>query len=374
MVDRQSRLTRLTGSRGGSTRWVAIAVLASGLAVGAAVLAQQLLPLRSILGLADVVECTPSYVYTRLPGRAASEDGHWRSAQSYPMRRDEVKATSLGGRIYVGTGLTVRDGAFSSLGEFFRFDPAKGTYESLPDVPERVDHAALVAHRNAVYVIGGYVDRDPTAAAWRYSVDTGRWEALAPMGAERGSPAAAVIGEKIYVVGGSRDDQGVTTGALSSMEIYDIDSGKWTAGPDMPTARHHHGAAAIRGRLIVVGGRNDDDLSADAVEQFDPVARRWTRLAPLPLGVGGVAVVAAGESLIAIGGGDDREHWITPASWALDPAENKWRRLADLNVARHGLAVAAVGPDVYVFAGSPCPGYGRSDAVELLTAAGRSTR
>ena len=90
------------------------------------------------------------------------------------------------------------------------------------------------------------------------------------------------------------------------------------------------------------------------------------RLAPLPLGAGGLAVVSAAGMVVAIGGGDDGENWVTPATWALDPDEGHWRRLADLNVARHGHGAAAVGSDVYVFGGAPCPGYGRTDAVESL--------
>jgi non-specific serine/threonine protein kinase len=272
----------------------------------------------------------------------------------------------LGEHIYAGTGLTIRAGAFSSISEFFRFDPAAGTYESLPDVPQRLDHAAFVAYKDAIYVIGGYADTRPLADVWRYSVGTGEWNALAPMRIARGSPAAAMVGDKIYVAGGSRDEQGARTGALSSVEVYDISTGNWSAAPEMPTPRHHHGAAVLDGRLVVVGGRNDDDLSLDVVEQFDPASGRWTRLPSLPAGAGGVSVVTTGGRIVAIGGGDDEEAWVTPATWALDPAGDEWRRLADLNVARHGHGAAVVGQDVYVFAGAPCPGYGRTDAVELL--------
>ena len=79
--------------------------------------------------------------------------------------------------------------------------------------------------------------------------------------------------------------------------------------------------------------------------------------------------------LVAIGGGDDAEAWVTPATWALDADEGGWHRLADLNVARHGHGAAAVGSEVFVFGGAPCPGYGVTDAVESLKpTAGRRSR
>lgn len=345
-------------------RWLIIAACSFTAVLAAGVLARELLPVRSILGLMDDPACTPDTIHVRLPDNAASPAGTWSGAAPYPHARDEVRAVGLEGQIYVGTGLTVREGNFSSLSEFFRFDPSLGTYESLAETPQRLDHTALVTHDDALYIIGGYNDTRPLADVWRYSVGTGEWSALAPMRIARGSPAAAVIGDKIYVAGGSQDEQGAWTGAMSSVEVYDIASGTWSAAPDMPTPRHHHGAAALDERFVVVGGRNDDDLSLDVVEQFDPASGRWTRLPSLPAGAGGVAVVAAGDRIVAVGGGDDEERWLTAAAWAYDPTSESWTRIADLDVARHGHGAAAVGPDVYVFAGSPCPGYGHTDVVE----------
>lgn len=352
-------------ARGGSRRWLVRAGLASVFLVGAAVLAQQLLPLRTIFHLVDDSGCTPSLASVRLPDRTASQDGRWKLKWSYPTARDEVRAAEVGGRVYVGTGLVLRNGSLRSLDEMYRFDPARGVFQTLPDVPERVDHAAFVGNRGDLYVIGGYVDGEPTAAVWRFSTRTRRWSALPPMRISRGAPAAAVIKGKIYVVGGSSQALGKPV-AVSDLEIYDIAARKWSRGPSMRTPRHHHGAAALGGRLIVAGGRGNDDLSLNTVEQFDPSTNRWTRLAPLPVGVGGLAVVAAAGQIIAIGGGDDEEQWVSPATWALGPNDTTWRRLADLNLARHGHGAAAVGPDVYVFGGAPCPGYGRTNAVESL--------
>ena len=111
----------------------------------------------------------------------------------------------------------------------------------------------------------------------------------------------------------------------------------------------------------------DRELCRSTVaERFDPRTNRWEKLPSLPLGAGGLAVVAAGNRVVALGGGDDGEDWVTPATWSFDPDSNRWQRLADLRLSRHGHAAAALGADAYAFGGSPCPGYAVTDTAEGL--------
>ena len=131
------------------------------------------------------------------------------------------------------------------------------------------------------------------------------------MNVARGSPATAVIGDRIYVAGGAmgveaRDPTG-------RLEVFDLSTGRWSSGPDMPTPRHHAGAVAVDGKLYVLGGRSERDYSLDVVERFDPRANRWEPAPSLPLGVGALARCATGDRLLAISGGDDSEAWVTPA-------------------------------------------------------------
>lgn len=103
-----------------------------------------------------------------------------------------------------------------------------------------------------------------------------------------------------------------------------------------------------------------------AAERFDPRTGRWETIAPLPQGSGGLELAAAGGKIVATGGGDDLEKWVTPASWAYDPRTNRWERLPDLRLARHGHAMLPVGSRLYVFGGAPCTGFGRTDKAESL--------
>ncbi len=243
----------------------------------------------------------------------------------------------------------------------------RDTYRKLPPLPRRVDHPGFVAAGGDLYLIGGYHDWVPTAEVFRYSTRTGEWAKLPSLEIPRGSPSVATIGRRIYVAGGAVGNEEETREPTGAVEIYDLDTRRWSRGPDMPTASHHAGAAAIGDDVYVLGGRADVDFSLDVVERFDTRTSRWEEAPHLPQGVGALAVVVASGRMVAISGGDDIEGWVTPGTWSFNPETGRWQRLADLREARHGHAAAAVGDEIYVFGGAPCPDYGLTDSVEQLT-------
>lgn len=184
----------------------------------------------------------------------------------------------------------------------------------------------------------------------------------------RGGLDAAVIGDKIYAAGGKgRGFPDFDEEPYATLEVFDIPTGRWTKGSDMPTARHHLGVDAVDGKLYAVGGRVVGDLSIGAVERFDPATGVWEVLAPLPQGVGSLAVAAGEREIFATGGGDDSEGWVTGATWVYSLERRTWRRMPDLLQPRHGHTASVVGRRLYVFGGAPCDGYGGTASAESLT-------
>lgn len=59
----------------------------------------------------------------------------------------------------------------------------------------------------------------------------------------------AVFNGKLYVVGGSDG-----THSLSSTEIFDSETQTWMVGPSMTTPRANVGVAVVGDRLYAVGG------------------------------------------------------------------------------------------------------------------------
>eukprot|EP00540_Astrosyne_radiata_P000122 CAMPEP_0116851288 /NCGR_PEP_ID=MMETSP0418-20121206/16630_1 /TAXON_ID=1158023 /ORGANISM="Astrosyne radiata, Strain 13vi08-1A" /LENGTH=121 /DNA_ID=CAMNT_0004483275 /DNA_START=225 /DNA_END=590 /DNA_ORIENTATION=+ len=64
------------------------------------------------------------------------------------------------------------------------------------------------------------------------------------------------------------------------MEIFDIETGKWTRGPNMLTGRSGCASVLFRGLVLVVGGYNRkcEPRLLDVVEAFDPIKQEWMSL------------------------------------------------------------------------------------------------
>jgi N-acetylneuraminic acid mutarotase len=313
--------------------------------------------------------CKPSPLTVRRPAGSVPA-GRWRTEPALPRARAEIDAATLGRRAYVFGGQT---GDGSSVRTMASISPGGDGYSAEPGMPRRLDHTASAVHDGHLYVAGGYTDGNPTAGLFRYSPRSRRWTQLPSMRTPRGGHAGAIIGERLYVAsGGPRTFPDESAAPHETLEIYDLARRRWSAGPDIPTGRHHVAATAHRGKLYVIGGRTPRDFSMGTVERYDPARGRWETLPPIPFAVGSAKAVSDGEGIILTGGDEERnwaegEGWVTPAAWRSDPRVRGWRRLPDLSTARHGHAAAMLDGRLHVLGGSPCAGFARLKSAESLS-------
>jgi len=75
------------------------------------------------------------------------------------------------------------------------------------------------------------------------------WERLADIPEVRSEMESAVLGEKIYVVGGLNN----MGHATNSVFVFDTKGEFWSIGTSMPLALHHAAAASYDGKLYAVG-------------------------------------------------------------------------------------------------------------------------
>jgi len=110
---------------------------------------------------------------------------------------------------------------------------------------------------------------------------------------------AAVVDDKLYVIGGA----GIDRTPLTSVEVYDGASDSWTLVPDMSYPRQDATCAVIDGLIYVVGGF-DGKESLDSVEVLDPACGEWSRLGDMCDRRQGCAAAAVNGVLYVAGGAD----------------------------------------------------------------------
>ena len=93
---------------------------------------------------------------------------------------------------------------------------------------------------------------------------------------------------------------GVTTESRAPLDV--ATPGTWTTLAPMPTARQEVAAAALDGRVFVIGGFGENADPVAVVEAYDPATDRWETRAPLPAPTHHAAAAVVGGRLFVVGG------------------------------------------------------------------------
>ena len=156
---------------------------------------------------------------------------------------------------------------------------------------------------------------------------------------------SAALDGVIYVIGGFR----ATGGNTDLVEAYDIAGDSWSVKTPLPQSLDHAGAAAVGGKVYVVGGYISffQGTISSATYEYDPGANTWTTRAPMPLARAAAATVAVDGIIYVLGGVGSQ----VTIPLAYDPGSNSWTQLAPMSAAREHLTASVVGGKIYVIGG-----------------------
>jgi len=177
------------------------------------------------------------------------------------------------------------------------------------------------------------------------------WTSRAQIPRPRYGLAAAAVNGKIYVVGGMADIVGsIGTQEVSDNDEYDPATDTWRSVAAMPTPRASLIVVAVNGMIYAIGGGvpNVNDLATN--ERYDPATDIWVTKAPMPAARSQMAAAAVNSMIYVIGGSVAGN--LRATNEVYFPAKNKWTAMAPMPTARHGLAVAAVTGMIYALGGS----------------------
>lgn len=303
---------------------------------------------------------------------AAYAQGTWTKLAPFPEPAEEISGASAGGKMYVFAGLAP---VWKPVGMVYEYDPATNVWTKKQKMALPSHHVAFTTYRDKIYAFGGFVLPEsgppgwvPINNAWEYDPAGDRWKALAPMPSKRGSALAAVVGDKIYVIGGATLIPGSKETAVypthphmsvGTVEEYDPAANSWRERSAMPTPRNHAAIGVVAGKIYVIGGRVGAafiGLASDisVVEEYDPATDQWSGpRARMPIARSALGAGVYGGRIYVAGGEYQDPHMMATfrAVEAYDPANNTWTEMPPMPVSRHGLAVGVIGNRLHVVGG-----------------------
>ena len=264
--------------------------------------------------------------------------------------------------------------------------PAEGgVWREAAPLPKPLGYGAAVSLPQGVLLIGGSNAEvalgDCYLLAWNGEAVSCR--ALAPLPVSLTGHAAALLGGRVYVTGGS-----LSVGEQDSesrMWIYDPAADAWSEGAPLPgRGRFLHQTATVGDALYVLGGiglkpgedgRQVRDMLTEAWSYTE--AGGWRRLADLPRYCAAAPTPAPvfGEKIYLLGGDDATVKGYTPqnhpgfhsASLCYAPAEDAWAEAGEVAAARAVLPCAMWGDKAIIVNGEQRPGK-RSNEVWSIAA------
>jgi DNA-binding CsgD family transcriptional regulator len=150
--------------------------------------------------------------------------------------------------------------------------------------------------------------------------------------------------------GGNRPDLPLdrSQSAASVASTRDSES-PWQERAQMPTRRAHLALAAAGDHLLAIGGQTPDGLAA-AVEAYDPENDIWTPMTEKPTPLAYVSAATIGTD-VYVPGGCDGDNKPTQVVEVYDVQADAWREVSPLPEPRCAYALAAREEKLYLFGG-----------------------
>jgi N-acetylneuraminic acid mutarotase len=124
------------------------------------------------------------------------------------------------------------------------FDPSNQTWTELANMPEAKETKGEIVD-GKLFVIGGYNDTTSSRIDM-YDIQNNTWVFIMNMPDGVSSHATTVSGNKIWIVGDYTN--------LTYLAYFDVSSNEFNVVQSNMTGRRHAGAAAINGKLYIMGG------------------------------------------------------------------------------------------------------------------------
>ena len=196
-----------------------------------------------------------------------------------------------------------------------------------------------------------------------YIVNSNKWFLnKSNMPTARNALGTHLYNGKIYCIGGAG-----TSGNLSTVEIYDIETNSWSTGTNMPTARNSFTSQLYNGKIYCIGGSNSSVLST--VEIYDIETNSWSTGTNMPTARNGLTSVLYNDKIYCIAGNRDLSNAYSNLVEIYNIESNTWTSsVTNIPTARYHLTSQIYDNKIYCMGGANITGLiNKVEAYDILT-------
>ncbi len=273
-----------------------------------------------------------------------------------PTARGGLGVAVVGGKIYAVGGLNDNNEPLSTVEEY---NPTTNTWSSKRSMPTPRSGFATAVYQNKIYVIGGTVGNGYVGNNEVFDPQTNTWTTETSMPTPRADLGANVVNDTIYLIGGKRYSSSTPFYKETGInEVYYPSNDSWSTKTALPTAVQGYGSAVIGNKIYVIGGSSQpNSLGPTSIvnnnQVYDAQTNQWTLAAPFPTVVSyGAAAATAGylapQGLYYVGGFTGE---FSGQTKILNLSNNSWSKVESMPTPRGYLAVAVVNDVLYAIGG-----------------------
>jgi N-acetylneuraminic acid mutarotase len=283
---------------------------------------------------------------------------NWKELAAAPLPRFEGQGEVVGDKLYLFGGFT--NDSIKTTDRADVFDAATGTWTRLANVPQPQTHSGSASDGTDIYLAGGYVGDWKGASTpvsrkvFKYDTLTNTWTSMLSLPAPRAAGALVRVGRKLHFFGGM-DEQTRDRGEHWTLDLRRPT--RWIVDAPMPNPRNHLGYALMGGKIYAIGGQHrlNETTGNDAeVDAFDVVTGVWTRVADLPQPrshTHNSTFVMGGNRLVIAGGSGPQRAALTDLL-EYDAINNRWTTIGAMPAPRSAAVVKLLGDYIIATGGT----------------------
>ncbi|KAM9224447.1 kelch-like protein 6 isoform 2-T2 [Dugong dugon] len=195
---------------------------------------------------------------------------------------------------------------------------------------------ACVTLKNEVYISGG---KETQHDVWKYNSSINKWIQIEYLNIGRWRHKMAVLGGKVYVIGGFDGLQ-----RLNNVETYDPFHNCWSEAAPLLVHVSSFAATSHKKKLYVIGGGPNGKLATDKTQCYDPSTNKWNLKSSMPVEAKCINAVSFRDRIYVVGGA-------MRALYAYSPLDDSWCLVTQLSHERASCGIAPCNNRLYVTGG-----------------------